>query len=420
MFAKGASPEFKKHAWGILVIGCLAMYFSCCLSTDALNVLQPVFTELGWSYSQLSMPMTIGGYILVAVSFLFSTFMIKNGTRFFTTASFACLAIGTFIIAFAYTSDSYVIYFIGAMITKVGCTAVQMGIFQICATWFDTTRGRVLGIVTMAAPLNSASSTTILTLGTGVFGFTFTYIILGAVLIAATVLAYMFSQSSPAELGLLPDGIVSEYNGNGGEMPKPVLTAKQILTQRSTWTIMVAFGIFNGTISAVMAFFITRMTEVGVSTTVALSILSAASILGIPLSYAFGFLDDKFGTLKADIVLGICYIVMCICFLFGSAGFMLPILIAAVGMGAMTGGCPNLHPSTIMHVFGATEYQNANRFIAIGISLISTFGTQLMSACMDASGTLNTGYLVFGVLAVIGTIMILLTRKVNAEELAPK
>ena len=164
-----------------------------------------------------------------------------------------------------------------------------------------------------------------------------------------------------------------------------------------------------------MSFFITRMTELQISNTFALFLLSFASLIGIPLSYLYGWLDDKFDTIKACVVLGIGFVLVCVCLLFGSADHLVLIILAAIGMGSMTGGCPNLHPSSIMTVFGADEYQNANRYIGIGISLISTFGTPLMSSCMDRSGDLNMGYMLFAGLCMIGTLCIATTKKVVTE-----
>ena len=81
MFEKNASKEYKRFAFGIIVVGFFAMYFSSCLVTDALNILQPAFiAKFGWTYSDISLPITIGGYALIVISFLYSTIMIKNGT----------------------------------------------------------------------------------------------------------------------------------------------------------------------------------------------------------------------------------------------------------------------------------------------------------------------------------------------------
>ncbi len=390
------------------------MYFSCCLCTDALNILQPVFTELGWTYSQLSLPITIGGYILIVGSFIFSTIIIKRGTRVFGVCSFAAMAIGTILIALAYNTDSYAVYFAGGLLSKFGCIAVQMFIFQLCAEWFEKTRGRILGIITMAAPLNSATSTTLLTLAKNAFGFTGAYTIMAVVLIISTGMAIFFSQTRPSEMGMTPDGIEGSTAAAKEELTA-TLTMKQILSYSATWKITIAFGIFNGTIGAIMAFFITRMTEVNVDMSIALTVLSVASLLGIPISYVYGWIDDKFGTIKACTVLGVMYVVLCACLNFATADTMPLIIIAAIGMASMTGGCPNLHPSSIMHVYGATEYQNANRYIGIGVNLISAFGIQLMSTCVDTTGSLNTGYVVFGVLTLVSTILIATTKKIDVK-----
>lgn len=418
MFEKNASPQFKRHAFGIIVIGCLALYFSCCLSTDALNILQPVFTELGWSYSQLSLPFTIMGYILVAGSFLLSTFIIKNGTRLFSVFAFGSMAVGTLLIAAAYVTNSYPIFFVGGLLSKVGCIASQMFIYQLIAEWFNTTRGRILGIITMAAPLNSATSTAILTFGTNTLGFFGTYLVFGFVMTASTVLAFFFSQTRPSELGMTVDGIQAAAGAAAPE-EKPSragLTMKQILTQPSTWKLIIAFGIFNGSIGAIMAFHVTRMLSVGVDQTLAVALLSGASLLGILLAYVYGMMNDKFGTRVCCVIMGVLYVVMCAALYFATADTIVLIFIAAFGMSSMTAGCPQLHPASIMYAFGSEEYQNANRYIGIGISLISTFGVQLMSTCTDL-GSLSLGYLVFGVLTAIATLCIATTKKVDTEKL---
>ena len=69
MFEKNASKSFKKQAIGIIILGRLAMYFSCCLASDALNIIEPAFTEkMGWSFSSVSVPFTIANYVLILLN----------------------------------------------------------------------------------------------------------------------------------------------------------------------------------------------------------------------------------------------------------------------------------------------------------------------------------------------------------------
>lgn len=425
MFEKNASTKYKRHAAGIIILGCLAMYFSCCLASDALNIIEPAFTEkMGWSFSSVSMPFTIANYILIILSFGFSTFILKNGTRVFGIASFSVLAIGTLLIGMAYsmTGTAYILYLSGAVLTKFAAQAVQMTCFQLCANWFSSSRGRVLGIITIAAPLNSATSITLLTMGTGSIGLTACYLIITGILVIAVVMAYFFAISRPEEMGLNVDGIGECCEKKNVTIKKDHISYKtswtisKLFKKPETWALMIGYGIFNGAIGPIMGFFIVRMAEVGVELPMALTIISSASILGIFLSYIFGYLDDKLGTPIAARLLGFTFIGACILFYFGNAQRIYLIWIAAIMMASIVGGTPNLHPSSIIHVFGAREYQAANRYIQIGIGIISAFGIQLMSILLDKTGSLNAGYLAFAVLSIIGTVCMFMLRHQYIEE----
>lgn len=420
MFLKNASSGFKKYALGIIILGCIAMYFSCCLTTDALNIIEPAFeAKFGWSYSSITLPFTIGGYILIGLSFVYSTILIKKGTHMFAVIAFASMAVGALLIGIAYgmLSGSFGLFFAGAMITKLSVIAAQMVAFQLCANWFDKTRGRALGIITMAAPLNSATSVTLMTIGQKVFGLTAVFVIIAVIIGIGAVLAVIFGTTTPMEKGLTMDGVESEgMEKREVSEEAPTMTMKEILTKPESWLLVVAFGFLNGIIGAVMAFFITRMAQVGVDTSIALSVLAAASLLGIPVSYLYGWLDDKIGTMSITRIHAVVYVIMLISLYFASASRIWLIAVVAVGMASMTGGTPHFHPATIMHVFGRKEYQNANRYIGIGISLISAFGVQLMAMVLDKTGSLDMGYIIFGVLAALATICLFLIRKSYAEE----
>ena len=160
-----------------------------------------------------------------------------------------------------------------------------------------------------------------------------------------------------------------------------------------------------------MGFFLIRMAEVGVETSMALTVISSASLIGIFLSYVFGYLDDKLGTMIAARILGVTFVIACVLFYFADASHMIMIWIAAVMMAAIVGGTPNLHPSSIIYVFGAREYQAANRVISIIIGVFASFGVQLMSILLDKTGSLSLGYAIFAVLCVMGTISMFMVRK---------
>lgn len=125
----------------------------------------------------------------------------------------------------------------------------------------------------------------------------------------------------------------------------------------------------------------------------------------------FGWFDDKLGTMLAARILGVTFVIACTLFYFANADSMIVIWIAAVMMASIVGGTPNLHPSSIIHVFGPQEYQAANRVISIIIGVFSSFGVQLMSILKDKTGSLSMGYAIFAVLCSIGTICMFLIQR---------
>lgn len=190
---------------------------------------------------------------------------------------------------------------------------------------------------------------------------------------------------------------------------------RTLLKTPETWALAIGFGIFNGTIGPIMGFFLIRMSEVGVATSMALTVISTASIIGIFLSYVFGYLDDKLGTMVAARILGVTFVIACVLFYFADGSNMILIWIAAVMMASIVGGTPNLHPSSIIYVYGAQEYQAANRVISIIVGIFSSFGIQLMSILLDKTGSLSIGYAIFAILCTIGTICMFIVRKSYKE-----
>ena len=133
--------------------------------------------------------------------------------------------------------------------------------------------------------------------------------------------------------------------------------------------------------------------------------LSVGAILGIPISFLFGVIDDKFGTPVACLVMGITELLPVIGLMTQGAAVAktgacnVPMLLVwGVGVACMTGGVPTMHPASISFAFGRREYQSANRII-MAIQLIPcSFGASIMMALIQTGkGMLAWG----GVLAVV-------------------
>lgn len=426
MFAKGASPRFIGRAVGIIIVGFLTMYFSCALGADCLNVIQPAFEEkFGWSYTSITLPVTIGAYVVIAAAFVYSTIIMKHGTRIFSAVSFGVLAAATVMIGVAYNSEgsfSFILLVAGQFLSRIFVQAVQLCCFQVCANWFVKTRGRVMGVIMMACALDNATATAIMTKTTAKIGFGNTYFVIAAILVLVAVLAYIYYISSPQEVGLCADGIESEAGAGAAAETEAEQgafqtkwTLKKLLKCPESWAIMLGFGIFNMAITAVVTEYIIRMQEMNISVDKALIMLSAAGILGIFASPLYGILIDKIGAPKAAALLAIFDTAMMLGFRFGSSENMWLVYIAIAGI-ALFAGTPTLHPSVTIHVFGAKEYQSANRYLSIVVNLIAACAVTFMSVIKDITGSFDLAYMILAVLCLVSAGLMLSIRHTYGEE----
>ena len=138
--------------------------------------------------------------------------------------------------------------------------------------------------------------------------------------------------------------------------------------------------------------------------------LAVGAILGIPMSFIFGVIDDKLGTPIASLALGITEFLPIIGLMAqykavattGSCN--VPMLILwGFGVACMTGGVPTMHPASMGFMFGRREYQAANRVI-MAIQLIPSAVAALMMTVLIESGKGVLGYWILIAIVAFGII----------------
>ncbi len=401
-----ADPKFIKHAVMIVIACFFSQYMLSCLPSDSVNVFQNYFhATYGWSLTSITAPITIAALVSIPLTFVVGTVLLKWGPRIPMAASLIILAICQVIVGF---SSSLAVLSIALFLTKFFALVLQLCTYSYTVRWFSSWRGRILGIITIASPINSATSVALLTKGTQYLGFSTTYTILGIVVLALGIYAALVGVNNPEQLGLYADGKpepISSEDSDFSEV-KAKWTTKKIFATKETWMLIISFGMLAFMINGIMPNFILRMASVGVDINTSLILLSAAALLGIPISYLFGWLDDKFGTSNASTVLGITFLITMICLLLGSADNMLVLFIGVVGIASIIGGTPNLAPSNTAWVFGRKAFEHVNRQTMTIMNIIPAFALTFMSMIFDHTGSFNLAYKIMIGMAIIATVII--------------
>ena len=412
------NSKFLGKAILLCILGVVFMFVYSGLQSDQINIIQAFVTpdNGGWTQTATQLPMTVGNFVCIILTFVYGSLFIKFGVKKPLIVVLIITAIGTLGIAAANgldcnggaASGNYILYCISMFIVRCGCMILQMAGFQLVANWFIRYRGMIMGIVTMGSPLFSVIGTAVMTnfiaksLGGDYRPF---YIIIAVIIVIICLVVAIGIKDTPEQAGLYPDG--ADHPPKSEEGSEEVkLTVGEVLRQKKAWQLIISFGAFQFTIAACMGSMAVRYMALGGLEVwlKAVAFLAIGAILGIPMSFVFGFLDDKFGSVKASIILGITELIPVLALMFQPMGGSVPLMVVwGFGVACMTGGVPTLHPCITSFAYGRKEYQSANRII-MAIQLIPYSFAAMMMITLITAGKANLAFIILIVVIIIGIV----------------
>ena len=447
------NKKFLRYAVAFCILGILFNFMYSGLQNDQINIIQGFS---GWTNTLTQLPITVGNFVCILLTFVYGTLFMKFGVRKTLIPCIIVCALGCCGIAAANGVASvsgvtlascaagetgiYWLYFISLFLIRCGCMCFQMSGFQIAASWFIRYRGRILGWITLGSPLFSVIGTSGMTsfISKNLSGdYRPFYVGVAVLLVIIAVCVQLFIRDFPEDVGLYPDGSDTAPKSESAD-DVINLTVKEVLTKKKSWILILGFGAFLWVINCCMASMVSWFTWLAVKNEAAVASgalagpyagmseagagamvlfvqqaskwLSVGAILGIPLSFLFGVVDDKLGTPIACILLGISCMIPPIG-LVAQAGTVaatgscnVPMLIVwGIGVACMTGGVPTMNPASINFMFGRREYQSANRVIMALQLVPSSIAATVMMALISAGHGVGAWISVICV-AVFGTI----------------
>ncbi len=412
MKQKAANYHLCKIAIAITVF--LLFFLQTFLLVDGTNIFMAHFTD--WAATQVSLPITLGGYISIVTTFLIGSWLIRHRGRGMLLALILLTGLAT--IGLAFSEASYPLYFVCLVVINITAAAMLILGTAIITNWFVSSRGRMLGFVTIGAPFSTAVCVPVIQrLLTQGISFQLIFVVFGVAILVFGVLAFLFVPYLPEDVGLHADNSSEppEEASDTGATAKWSL--KQLLGCKEAWCIMLGFGLMMLVSNCVMPLLFPHFIQIGVNQNTVLNLMTISAVVGIPLSYFWGWLDDKIGTKKSCYTLAVGFLLMSVAMVMATNGNIVIVAMAVIGIAAVIGGAPNLNPSMIVNVFGATEYLNVNRYVNIGQNILRLFALVMMSAIRDLTGSYVPGYVVCVILSLasLGCFIAIRTRYSEAK-----
>lgn len=415
------NKKFAFYAIAFNILGIIFMFMYSGLQNDHYNI---ITTYSAWTASQIQIARTVAEFACIVLTFVYGTLFMKFGVRktlipCIMLCALACVGITAANgLAVNGGEGEFWLFNISSFVMRCCCMCFQMAGFQLAASWFIKYRGRVLGIITLGSPLFSVvgvGGMTNLIANAWNGDYRFFYIGVSVVLVAMAICTRFLLKDTPEEVGLYPDGADTAPLSEANEEEEVHLTVKQVLSEKRAWLLIISFGAFQFIINCCMSSMAARFMSLdpafisGASPAptvwlAATKWLSVGAILGILMSYVFGWIDDKFGTVKASLLLGLTELIPVLMLMLMPEGGNVPMEIAwGFGVACMTGGVPTMHPCSVSYAYGRKEYQSANRII-MAIQLIPSALAAYMMAAMIQNGKGVMAYGICLVVIVIGLI----------------
>lgn len=415
---------FKAQALGVIIYVFVTMYLQLTIAgPDSMNILMPALVDkFNMNPGEIMGAISAVRLVGVVAGIVAGWAIMKLGFKKVGVPSIILCGICVGMMGRVNNwSGIMVIQTILTILTPV-LMLIQGGLI---ANWFVRYKGIIFGIVTISAPLSTATFTPI---GMKIFqqvGFTDFYTGLGAFIALWGVIGVWAMRERPEDSGFDPDGIPFtaeeraelEAAKEAEKNHKTAWAMPRLFRCKEFWFVAIPWTLIGGLMMAgIMSQVVPILTGAGLSLDSALFLMSAMALGGMPLSYFWGWLDDKIGTPKTNAVFSLAYVIGAAGFAFGGPDNMVLVYIALFCISLGVGGMPNLMPSLIAWVFGRNEFVNIFRWVYALQMIGMSIGMTYLAMMNDMTGSYSMSFITFIPLALLCSVMFLMIKKTYDPE----
>jgi OFA family oxalate/formate antiporter-like MFS transporter len=409
------SPERSRifYGWWIVAAAFLAMLAHAGSYYCFGVFFKPVQLELGWMRADVSWAIFLQQVVHGASYILVGTLIDRHGPRKVMPPFAMLLFVGYALVS--QTSALWHLYLFYGGFVGIGYGIGYAPLASIVARWFDRRKGLALGIAASGIAVGTMIVPPLASYFILYTGWRVAFIIIGLILLVIFLAVAFILKGSPQEKGLAPYGyqelsfpqhVATENNISPSQESGVELS--DALRSRQLWIIIIAFGAFFFGQQMVMFHIVNYATDIGISATLAASILSFVGIGGLVGRLAFGGLSDVVGVKRLLLVClaGMTILLACLILIKSMA------LFTAFGLifGFLYGGVVPLQAALINRVFGSKAMGAILGAVVFGQITAAAVGPLLAGYIFDATQSYTYAFAFGAILAGVAAILSLLLK----------
>jgi sugar phosphate permease len=406
----------KRHGifygwWIVAAIFLISAFSSGIIFFSLTAVLQPIVSEFGWSYAQVSLAASIRGFetsfLAVVVGYLIDRF----GPRRLIFGGGIIIGAGLIMLSRVHSLMALYGCFVLMAFGLSACSGVILT--TVVGNWFRKRVSIATGIVVCGAAFGGLL-VPVVTWLIDTYTWRQAMVVLGIAAAAVILSLSVLVRHKPEQYGYLPDGerIVKPVSPGA---PKTVLIeedsarVRKALKSRAFWLIALSFMCHVLVTVSVVTHIMPYLSSIGISRSTASLVTSAIPLISIPGRLLFGWWGDRIDrrhlSAAGFVITGIGLLLLC--FIDRLGIWLLVPFIILFGFGF--GGPVPIQPGMLLERYGRARLGTiiglCTGIMMVGIML----GPPVAGWIYDTTGRYqNAWYIFLGILA-LGTVLILLT-----------
>jgi len=373
---------------------------------------KPLSLELGWTRAETSGAFSLAFLLFGFLSIVAGRISDKLGPRIVLITCGLFLGLGYLLMS--QVSSIWQLYlFLGVMV-GAGNSGADAPMLSTVARWFVKRRGVATGIAKAGAGVGILTVPLIANWLISSYGWRNAYAIIGIIALIGVISVALLFKRDPAQIGQLPDG-ATEVAERDSNINARQFSLREIISTRQFWILSAAWFLIVFCVQIVMAHIVPHVTDLGISATVAASILSTvggASILG---RIGMGGVSDRLGN-KSTLIIALSLLVAALVLLqFAREAWMFYLF--AILDGIAHGTFFTLISPLLAELFGLRSLGAALGVVIFGGTIGGAIGPVLAGHLFDITSSYQLAFLICLAFSVTAVILILFLSPTRNEAL---
>ncbi len=405
------------YGYWIVAAGLVTQFMAIGMSNYVAGAFMvPMNDEFGWTRAEFSASRSLGQMVVALTGFLIGAWIDRWGGRPFVFAGSLLMAAALFSLSLIQSLPQWLLLN-GVILTVGGAMIGNLVINVTLGKWFVERRGWAVSIAAMGISGAGILMPPVATLLVDEFGWRASWRILALITLCSALPMAALIRRRPEDHGLFPDGRTQREidQGHGAAARSDFarsMTRSQAMRTSEFYVLVVAFGLFQISITVMLLQTIPLMTDAGYSRIVAAGMVPLASVPAFFSKPFWGLLIDRFQPrlLAALGAITTGFSVIFIVFTIAAgmdwlvyAGFLL--------MGFGWGGMLPLQEVIWASFFGR-RYLGSVRSMALPFSFgLSAVGPVLVALYYDIAGNYDLALIAMGICNLLSALLLLRLRE---------